>query len=55
MKNPIIPIRRVHESWILVLIKIGILVITEDGLHAADTEKGSRQIGGLIHEDMQCM
>lgn len=36
MKEPIIPIKRASEDWILGLVRLGILVITEDGLHVAD-------------------
>lgn len=36
MKEPIIPIKRASEDWIMGLISIGILVVTEDGLHVAD-------------------
>ena len=36
MKEPIIPIERASENWIMGLISIGILVITETGLKAAD-------------------
>lgn len=36
MKESIIPIGRLSEDWILGLIRIGILIITEDGLKVSD-------------------
>lgn len=36
MKEPIIPIRRASESLILLLVRTGILTITEDGLKVSD-------------------
>ncbi len=36
MKEQIIPIRRASEGLILLLIRTGILTITEDGLKVSD-------------------
>jgi len=36
MKEPIIPIRRASDSWILAMIDIGILVVTENGMTTAE-------------------
>lgn len=32
MKEPIIPVRRAGESWIMGLVAMGILEITENGI-----------------------
>lgn len=40
MEKPIVPIPRVMDSWILGLIKMGILEVSEDGLHCKEDVQG---------------
>lgn len=40
MKQPIISINRAPESWIVGLIEMGILEVTEDGIKCAQQDEG---------------